>query len=70
MGGAAGGDKGLALVVVELHAHSGGRAAAAVVGGAAAQAHDDLLHALGSGGQNQLAHAVGGGLAGILAILH
>lgn len=59
---AAGGDKGPAPAVVKFHAQGSGGSAAAVVGGAAAQAQQQTPGPVAGGVQQQLAHAVGGGV--------
>ena len=67
---AAHGHEALARGVVEPDARGSGRAAAAVVGGAAAQPDDQPPGAGARGVGDQLAHAEGGGAAGILVVAH
>ena len=64
-----GGDEGAALTVIEHRAQGRGRAAAAVVGAAAAQTQDQPLCAMVQRVGQELAHAVGGGALRVKAAL-
>ena len=68
--GGAHGDEGFSRGVQKADTHGGGRAAAAVIGGAAAQGQHDLPGTVTSGVDDQLAYAVGGGPLRIAVLAH
>ena len=64
------GDEALSRRTVKLHAHGGSRAAAAVIGGAAAQRQHQPFRPVMGGVADQLAHAIGGGLFRVAVLAH